>query len=110
GRLAGEIFECLFFRDAVAEDHLLDRDGPIGQTGVIGQVDPAHAAHAEDLPHAVTTIEEMALGKRLTRIHLILSIPGGGSAKRAVRRAAASSQTVLRRSDLSSALEMFFRL
>src|SRR6516165_12422646 len=88
GRLAGEILDGFFLGDSVAQDHFLDCDGAIGEAGIVGQVDPAHAAHAENLAYSVSIVEEMALGKRLTRIHSASSIPGDDSADRASRRAA----------------------
>src|SRR5581483_19596 len=90
-RLAREVLYRLLLGYSIAKDHLLDRDGTIGKARVVGQIHPAHAAHAEDLPHAVAVVEKMALGKRLTRIHCALSIPGSDSADRAGRRAASQS-------------------
>src|SRR5262245_52250797 len=94
GRLAREILDGFFLGDSVAQDHFLDGDGTIGEAGIIGQVDPAHAAHAENLPYSVSIVEEMALGKRLTRIHSASSIPGHDSADRASRRAASHAGSV----------------
>src|SRR5208283_2613227 len=67
--LAREILDCFFLLDAVADDHLLDRDRTVGEAGVVGEVDAAHAADAKDLLDAVAAVEKMALGELSTRIH-----------------------------------------
>ena len=41
----------------------------IGEPGVVGQVHATHPAHAKHLLDAVATVEKMALGELLARIH-----------------------------------------
>src|SRR5208282_3045116 len=106
--LAREILDCFFLLDSVADDHLLDRDRTVRQPRIVGQVHAAHPADAKHLLDAVTTVEKMALGECLTRIHGFVYNPPSTSA---LARTAGREwrERRLKRSVLPPALKMFSR-
>ena len=91
--LAREILDRFLLLDAVADDHLFDRHRPVRQPRVVGQVHAAHPAHAEHLLDAVATVEQMALGELLTRIHGDFLQPSLTSAHAAYWRARLEGMT-----------------
>ena len=67
--LAGEVLDRFFLPDSVADDHFLDRDRPVRQARVVGQVHASHPADAEHFLDAIATVEKMSLGECVARIH-----------------------------------------